>query len=1021
MDDKKTGEDQTSSGTLHAMNTIVKNDLENISVKNSEDPALKKKDSSSKEMDTQLGILQFQNKFYECIEELKIRRVTDAENEDKINQLVSTQHDHQRDIKEEISKNTSLSEKHSQELSELKRQHEEKIHQLQAEKTKLALAADTWEKEMKEVKDDIRSLQLTKYSLEKTIKDQDQRLQMQGSARSSHLSKMTELEALGQDVSKQCSVVAEQLKRLEVNVKEAQKLHGKLAFMDQHQTCTSDSLKADLQRKMEEIVCLKAQLDEKPTQEVNEYKSVQSKHKQTEKLLKQKEHTCKQLSEHLEEARSANQNLLESLARSQQLSQRHLASSNQNADRASSLAMDVKKLESELCQLKDDLCTKEREIQTEHLRNEDLTTKLQIQEESLRMQLSSQLQENKSLLEAQETLEGLNISWSKKNSEMGEIIRELKEKISKFEIKEETKETKSTNTDPKLWQEKKTAEQKSTPEEPDKADNETVATQELKDDDTADNGDLPKKADNEVSKTPEDTSCDQVNMQIETSTTERVPSSAQCEQLELTISIKDDAPSPSQSEGKQSIIGEVLLIHDNPDTHMEAAEISPSDAKLTTGIGSEPKLELNAGRVIEVAAKQESHNETETSMQNPEMPCGNSNKKELQLSDNTVIAALEANTSVASQEIITNTGVSQEGVSQVCPHEANKTEIRTDEALKAVNIVDSTKMPTNLPDLEVNQVVLPKASTQKLSPEDNSHQGGLDDSSNVLHNQPKEKDITQQGLDEKILTKSEDANEIMQQTEDQPLQQTSIKRRQVSQDVTRRQPVTNLGRVNITNPLSSKRTSIFDQASKIQSPPTSYLNEASRFGTRSSYVLPGFPLLAAQPRYGVTPQTKLPSNMPPRNTFPRKTENIPESTDISMNEIPLPAKYQDRSNPSGKCSSTKETEGSQEWPNFAEEFESASGPSSAPLNIDYSALLRVKSTPKRTSTPAEVFPSVGSKRPSSSRDDDNDDKPLLFSDDDDQTDIKTEVASQIYRIQSFLRSDRLKRPRRSASNKGQVI
>ena len=40
---------------------------------------------------------------------------------------------------------------------------------------------------------------------------------MQGSIRSSHLSKMTELEALGKDVGKQGSAVAEQLNRLEAN------------------------------------------------------------------------------------------------------------------------------------------------------------------------------------------------------------------------------------------------------------------------------------------------------------------------------------------------------------------------------------------------------------------------------------------------------------------------------------------------------------------------------------------------------------------------------------------------------------------------------------------------------------------------------------------------------------------------------------------------------------------------------------------------------------------------------------
>ena len=59
--------------------------------------------------------------------------------------------------------------------------------------------------------------QLTKYSLEKTIRDQAQRLKMQGSIRSTHLSKVIEVESLGKDIEKQCNSVAEQLRKLEVN------------------------------------------------------------------------------------------------------------------------------------------------------------------------------------------------------------------------------------------------------------------------------------------------------------------------------------------------------------------------------------------------------------------------------------------------------------------------------------------------------------------------------------------------------------------------------------------------------------------------------------------------------------------------------------------------------------------------------------------------------------------------------------------------------------------------------------
>ncbi|XP_022102675.1 coiled-coil domain-containing protein 150-like isoform X2 [Acanthaster planci] len=903
MDDQQTEDEQVSSATMDEQ----QGHQDSLTHKVPEYDGEKTEDQSKETLVSRLDILQFQNKFYECIEELKIRRAIDAENEERINQLVSTQHDHQRAIKEEIAKNSALSERHSQELRELERQQEEKIHQLQAEKKKLTLAAEAWEKEMEAIKDDIRTLQLTKYSLEKTIKDQDQRLQMQGSARSSHLSKMTELEALGREAGKQCGAVAGQLKHLEADVQAAQKLNGRLSFINQHQTCTIRSLEVDLKQKTQEIVSLRAQLDEKPTREESDLKAVQSQQKQTEKHLKQSKNTCELLSIQIEEARLANQNLLESLARSQKLSERHLVSSNENAERASSLATDVKNLETEIGQFKDELLTKQMELKAEKQKNEKLAANFSIQEGSLRGQLASLQEEKRSLVEAQKTLEEMNSSWSRKNTEMNEIIRELKERITESEKREEDtrKENKSTNTEAEQWQQKAdAAERRLASEEIDQSHHVTGLSQDGKASSTDEtNNQVPqRKASDEPSKTAKEASWDHVSMQIEASTTEQAPCSAPSDQLESRILIKDAAPGLRQAEGNQgNNEDEGRVIHDSLGGLMETEKSCPSsdsDKSNSNCNVSESRFTSNSGSDTEtVNVRQE--NEAEL-MQYPKSPLERVDEKENQPSQNSVTPAKsDLDASLAGQAVSENKSLSPVGIDPKCPPEANSgTNIHTgtDEVANAVNMVDFSDKPTKHldPERDANQVVLLDAPFQIPTSEDLQqkelsqkliNQPLADGSLDALQIQPTKKEITEQGLREKSLTTSAHGSKIAQETGRQDFKLASIPYARDVQDTTQRQPTSGLGRFNIANTLSVQQTSS-DQVSKskIQASGT-YLNEGVRTGTRSSYMLPGLALLASQPRYGLTPRANLSASMLLRPIIsPGRTEHIPDPIHSKVTE-----------------------------------------------------------------------------------------------------------------------------------------
>ncbi|XP_052086581.1 coiled-coil domain-containing protein 73-like [Mytilus californianus] len=158
----------------------------------------------------------------------------------------------------------SLSEEHDKKVAEIKRQFEDKIKVLQAEVKQNQVFKDCGQKETKSLKDDIRSLQITNYNLEKKLKEQGRKLQLQTSSTSQHLKQLSSAEEKFQTISTYYKKISESQDRLSRNVKEAVKLNRDLMYTNEHQKCIIEQHKREITQLNGQILDTKVKVESKP-------------------------------------------------------------------------------------------------------------------------------------------------------------------------------------------------------------------------------------------------------------------------------------------------------------------------------------------------------------------------------------------------------------------------------------------------------------------------------------------------------------------------------------------------------------------------------------------------------------------------------------------------------------------------------------------------------------------------------------------------------------------------------------
>uniref|UniRef100_A0A3P9LB29 Coiled-coil domain containing 73 n=1 Tax=Oryzias latipes TaxID=8090 RepID=A0A3P9LB29_ORYLA len=114
-----------------------------------------------------LQLLEFKTHLLEVVEELHIRRDAEARFEDQTSKLVLEKQELEWEKESLQHQNETVTEQHAELLTAAKKEFQAKLRHIEEEKGKHQANAELKEKEINNLKEELKSLQLLKYNLEK--------------------------------------------------------------------------------------------------------------------------------------------------------------------------------------------------------------------------------------------------------------------------------------------------------------------------------------------------------------------------------------------------------------------------------------------------------------------------------------------------------------------------------------------------------------------------------------------------------------------------------------------------------------------------------------------------------------------------------------------------------------------------------------------------------------------------------------------------------------------------------------
>ncbi|KAJ8416252.1 hypothetical protein AAFF_G00382740 [Aldrovandia affinis] len=199
-------------------------------------------------------VLEFKTSLLEAVEELHIHRDAEMRFKEQINKLVLEKQEIEWEKESLQHKIDTLVNQHNESLVAKKKQFQARITGIEGEKGRHQLSAELKEREISGLKEELKLLQLFKYSLEKKLTELEQKLQLQVQTKDSHLSQLSEVERHFGALSRQCVMVKQAHEKLVLNVEEAMRLNKKLTFLNKKQETTINSLKQDVEKVNSELI-----------------------------------------------------------------------------------------------------------------------------------------------------------------------------------------------------------------------------------------------------------------------------------------------------------------------------------------------------------------------------------------------------------------------------------------------------------------------------------------------------------------------------------------------------------------------------------------------------------------------------------------------------------------------------------------------------------------------------------------------------------------------------------------------
>ncbi|NWZ69002.1 CCD73 protein, partial [Acrocephalus arundinaceus] len=201
-----------------------------------------------------IRLLDFKTSLLEALEELRIRRETETNYEDQINKIVIEKQELEWQ-KETLQHQTdTLQQQNKEAMAAFKKQLQARMFAMEEEKGKYQLAVESKEKEIDGLKETLKALQISKYTLQKKLNEMDQKLQMHLTAKEEHHKKLNEVERCYATIASRFGIVKAVHGKLEHSVQEAIQHNKKLASVNKRQETEISNLKEELKKVTTDLI-----------------------------------------------------------------------------------------------------------------------------------------------------------------------------------------------------------------------------------------------------------------------------------------------------------------------------------------------------------------------------------------------------------------------------------------------------------------------------------------------------------------------------------------------------------------------------------------------------------------------------------------------------------------------------------------------------------------------------------------------------------------------------------------------
>ncbi|NWW92698.1 CCD73 protein, partial [Rhynochetos jubatus] len=201
-----------------------------------------------------IRLLDFKTSLLEAIEELRIRRETEINYEDQISKIVVEKQELEWQKETLQHQMDTLHQQNKEAMSAFKKQLQTRMFAMEEEKGKYQLAVETKEKEIAGLKEALKALQISKYTLQKKLNEMDQKLQMHLTAKEEHHKKLNEVEKCYATIACQFGVIKGVHGKLEHSVQEAIQLNKKLTSVNKRQETEISNLKEELKKVTTDLI-----------------------------------------------------------------------------------------------------------------------------------------------------------------------------------------------------------------------------------------------------------------------------------------------------------------------------------------------------------------------------------------------------------------------------------------------------------------------------------------------------------------------------------------------------------------------------------------------------------------------------------------------------------------------------------------------------------------------------------------------------------------------------------------------